>query len=85
MSNGYATFTLAEGTSDWLMNQITDPNGFATSYLYDQQRRVFSRSVAAIRPVGGAGRTTYLYQPGGCPQGDLAPPVSQMRPRNGRP
>ena len=25
---GYATFTLAGTTSDWLMNKIVDPNGF---------------------------------------------------------
>ena len=55
---GYATFTLAGPTSDWLLSRITDPNGYATDYSYDQQRRAVSRSVA------GVGVTTYLYQPG---------------------
>ena len=55
---GYTTFHLAGATSDWLLSSIVDPNGFATSYLYDQQRRVTSRSIA------GAAPWTYLYQPG---------------------
>src|SRR5207248_9219510 len=54
---GYATFTLEGATSDWLLNRITDPNGFATTYLYDQQRRVISRSIAGIA------LWQYLYQP----------------------
>src|SRR5690349_9905138 len=45
---GYATFTLEGGTSDWLLNKIVDPNGVETDCVYDQQRRVISRSV-----VGG--------------------------------
>src|SRR5437660_6864060 len=54
----YSTFTLAGGTSDWLLSGIVDPNGWGTSYSYDQQRRVVSRTVS------GAGVTTYLYQSG---------------------
>jgi YD repeat-containing protein len=54
----YSTFTLAGGTSDWLLSGIVSPNGFGTSYTYDQQKRVTKRTVA------GVGTTTYLYQPG---------------------
>ena len=39
---GYTTFTLAGAASDWLLSRITDPNGFATDYSYDQQRRAYS-------------------------------------------
>src|SRR5579871_1751792 len=54
----YSTFTLAGGTSDWLLSGIIDPNGYGTSYTYDQQRRVVTRTIQ------GVGVTTYLYQPG---------------------
>ena len=57
----YSTFTLSTASfgvgSDWLLSGIIDPNGYGTSYTYDQQKRVRTRSVA------GSGVTTYLYQP----------------------
>lgn len=57
----YGTFalsTLSFGVaSDWLLSGIVDPNGYGTSYTYDRQKRVVTRTVA------GVGTTTYLYQP----------------------
>jgi RHS repeat-associated protein len=53
----HSTFALAGGTSKWLMSQVVDPNGYGTSYTYDQQGRVVTKSVAT------AGVTTYQYQP----------------------
>jgi len=55
---GHSTFALYKDTSDWFLSKITDPNGFATDYTFDQQRRAVSRSVS------GVGRTTFLYNPG---------------------
>ena len=54
----HTTFPLAGGTSDWLLSGIVDPNGYGTSYSFDQQRRTVSRTVA------GVGTTSFLYQPG---------------------
>jgi YD repeat-containing protein len=57
----YATFTLSTLSfgisSGWLLSGIVDPNGYGTSYTYDRQKRVVTRTVA------GVGVTTYLYQP----------------------
>jgi len=58
----YTTFTVATAINsagyEWLLSGLVDPNGYATSYTYDQQKRVVTRTIA-----GGA-VTTYLYQPG---------------------
>ncbi len=57
----YATFALSTSIMasgyDWLLAGITDPNGFSTTYTYDNMRRVATRSVAT------AGTWHYQYQP----------------------
>ena len=46
-------------SSEWLMTGIVDPNGYGTSYTFDRQKRVTTRTVQA-----NSAKTSYLYQPG---------------------
>ena len=59
----HTTVTVDSGqfgkSSEWLMTGIVDPNGYGTSYTFDRQKRVTTRTVQA-----NSAKTSYLYQPG---------------------